>query len=273
MESRTLTCDGRMIANVELADTFGYDRDWYDHVFLFKNDNGYELLVVGRHERYAIDGALAHAAARIDVTALPSARALEEVVETRWPASSSAWWRLLARAQEFDSDLYQLWVPERMRHDLELLTVHDQNLATKTAYYGGRALGAPGRQNEHWHEEAVGSIGAQLSEQGWQVGPGPELSDEVEPGGALAAGTEVVGSLWATRYGAEVPLVVRVDDCGEIYARLAEPADVLPTKAPSRLAVDGTGTELDGDPMLLGEAVAVLVDEMRNANPGFGLEP
>jgi len=38
----------------------------------------------------------------------------------------------------------------------------------------------------------------------------------------------------------EVPLVVSVDDCGEIYARLAEPADALPMKAPSRLAIDGT---------------------------------
>jgi hypothetical protein len=194
------------------------------------------------------------------------------VVEARWPASSSAWWRLLARAQEYDSDLYQLWVPERMKHDLELLSVHDEDLATKTAYFGGHALGAPGRQNERWHEEAVGSIAARLSEQGWQVGPGPELSEEVEPGENVSAGTEVVGSLWAARYGHEVPLVVRVDDCGEIYARLAEPADVLPAKAPSRLAVDGTGTELDGDPVLLGEAVSVLVEQIRNASPGFGLE-
>ena len=38
MEARTLTCDGRLIANVDLADTYCYDRDWYDHVLLFKNE-------------------------------------------------------------------------------------------------------------------------------------------------------------------------------------------------------------------------------------------
>jgi hypothetical protein len=269
MEPRTLTCDGRMIATVELADTFGYDRDWYDHVFLFKNDNGYELLVIGRQERYNVDGALARAAARIDVTALPSARALEEVVETRWPASSSAWWRLLARAQEYDPDLYQLWVPERMKHDLELLTVHDRDLATKTAYFGGHALEAPGRQNEYWHEEAVASVSARLNEQGWEVGPGPELSEEFESGGIPSAGTEVVGSLWAARYGHEVPLVVWVDDCGEIYARLADVGDVVGERGPNRPDVDELRT---GGPVMARDALSALAQQIPAVGSRGGLE-
>jgi hypothetical protein len=113
MEPRILTtCASRLIATADLADTYGYDREWYDHVFLFKNDTGYDLLVVSRRERYGLDGALAHADAGVDVTALPSARALEDVVEPRWPASSGAWYRLPARAQ-YDAELYQHWVPEK----------------------------------------------------------------------------------------------------------------------------------------------------------------
>ena len=259
MEARTLTCDGRLIANVDLADTYGYDRDWYDHVFLFKNETGYELLVVGRHERYEVDGALAQAAARIDLTALPSARALEEVVAARWPVSSSAWWRLLARAQEYDPDLYELWVPERMKHDLELSSVHDKDLATKTSYLGGHDLNAPGRQSAHWYEEAVASIAAELSCQGWQVRPGPELSDEVEPGRLLSAGTEVVGSLWATRYGHEVPLVVRVDDCGEVYARLADVGDLAGERRPGPSEEDEPRT---GDPVMIRDALTAWVQQV-----------
>lgn len=271
MEPRTLTCAGRLIASAELADTYGYDRDWYDHVFLFKNDTGYELLVVSRRERYNTDGELAQAAAHVDVTALPSAQALADVFEARWPASSEAWWRLLARAQEYDTDLYQHWIPERMKRDLELFSVHDHDLATKTEYVGGHTLEASGRRIEDWREEAVASVADHLGEQGWLVRRGPTLSEHVEAGRLLSFGNEVVGSLWATRYGREVALVVRVDDCGEIYARLAHPGDVVPTDAPSR-GVDAT-REVAGHRVPLVDAVSVLVEPMRRAGPDFGLQP
>lgn len=38
MEPRTLTCDGQLVATAEVADTYGYDRDQYDHIFLFKHE-------------------------------------------------------------------------------------------------------------------------------------------------------------------------------------------------------------------------------------------
>jgi len=259
------TCGGRLIASAELADAYGYDREWYDHVFLFKNHGGYELLVVSRHERYDDDGVLAHADAQVDVTALPSARALEDVVAGRWPASSLAWWRLLARAQEYDPDLYQIWIPERMKRDLELFSVHDQDLATKTEYVGGHALDAPGRRDEDWREEAVAAVADQLGEHGWLVRPGPELSEHVAARRILPFGTEVIGSLWATRYGREVALVVRVDDCGEIYARLAEPDDILvpPTGVEATNPEPATVVDVDGrrrDAMLVRDALEDLLD-------------
>jgi len=250
VEARTLTCDGQLIATAELADAYGYNRDWYDHVFLFKNDTGYELLVVSRRERFHLDRALDQAAARVDVTALDSAQALEEVVEARWPASTLAWWRLLAGAQEYDPDLYQLWIPERMKRDLQLFSIHDHELATKTDYVGGHALDAPGRRNDDWREEAVAAVADHLGEQSWLVRCGPELSEHVQAGRIPSFGTEVVGSLWATRYGREVALVVRVDDCGEIYARLAEPGDLVPERCDAdsgRDRADAAGT-MPGNP-------------------------
>jgi hypothetical protein len=44
-------------------------------------------------------------------------------------------------------------------------------------------------------------------------------------GGLLSTGTEIVGALVAGRYGYQGAILVRVDDCGEIYARLAEDGD------------------------------------------------
>ena len=272
MESRSLTCEGRLLATVDLADSVGYDRDEYDHVFLFKNDGGYELLVVGRRERYLETGRLDRAVARVDVTAAPSAPALEEVVKARWSASSEAWWQLLERGRGEDPDLNQLWLPERIRRDLDLSGVYDQELATKTGYLGGHDLDAPGRLSEDWREKAVAVIALLLTDRGWKVRPGPEVSQDVEPGGIFSIGTEVVGSLWGTRHGHEVPLIVRVDDCGEIYPRLADRGDVVPENALGRLAVEGRSRGLD-EPVPLGDAVSALVEQLRNANPSFGIEP
>ena len=55
-ESRVLTCEGQLVATAEVADTYGHESDHYDNIYLFTNNGGYELLVVGRHERYAEKG-------------------------------------------------------------------------------------------------------------------------------------------------------------------------------------------------------------------------
>lgn len=227
MESRTLTCQGQLVATAEVADTCGYDTDQYDDVFLFKNDQGYELLVVGRRERYAENGSLNRATVSVDLTAAPSTAALHDVVEARWYSTAGVWWQLLDHGREHDAALHAEWVPERMRRDLDASSVYDKSLALHSGYFGGQELGAPGRREEGWKERAVATAATLLTDRGWQVRPGPELSPEVEPGGLLSTSTEVLGSLWASRYGHEVAVVVRVDDCGEIYSRLADVADIV----------------------------------------------
>ncbi len=44
-------------------------------------------------------------------------------------------------------------------------------------------------------------------------------------GGPVPLGTEIVGTLFGRRYGSKAAIVVRVEDSGEIHARLAQPGD------------------------------------------------
>jgi hypothetical protein len=44
-------------------------------------------------------------------------------------------------------------------------------------------------------------------------------------GRTLSSGTEIAGALIARRFGYEAAILVRVDDGGEVYARLAEDGD------------------------------------------------
>lgn len=187
MQTSTLTAEGKMIAAAEVADTYGSDSDLYDHVFLFKNDGGYELLVVGRRERYGEDGLLQRAAVSVDLTPASSPAVLQEIVEARWSATSAVWWQLLDRGREHDQLLHELWVPERMRRDLDQSSVYDKTLALRIGYFGGHELAAPGRAEDRWQDRAVGAVGELLQERGWHVRPGPELSPNVQPGGILSS--------------------------------------------------------------------------------------
>jgi len=280
MEVRNMTCDGQLVATAEVAETYGYDSDLYDNVFVFKNDNGYELLVVGRRERYDADGMLQRALVSVDLTPAPSAAVLQEVVEARWSTTSAVWWQLLDHGRDHDDMLRELWVPERMRRDLDRSSIYDKRLALRTGYYGGHELAAPGRSEDGWKERAVSAVGALLVERGWSVRPGPGLSPDVEPGGILSSATRVVGSLWATRYGHEVPIVVRVDDCGEIYPRLADPADLVHQRAcsdhlrcdpfPTSARHRDMGGESVAGMVRVGEAVEVVLGQLHPEAPGAG---
>lgn len=281
MESRTLTCEGQLVATAEVADAYGYDRDQYDNIFLFKNSSGYELLVVGRHERYTEDGSLDRASVHVDVTSAPSGQALGELVEARWSCTSAVWWQILDHAREHDAGLHALWIPERMRRDLDASSVYDKSLALHSGYFGGRELGAPGRAEADWKERAVEDAAALLTDRGWRVRTGPALSPEVEPGGLLSVGTQVVGSLWASRYGREVALVIRVDDCGEIYSRLADPDDLLPPPPGLGHPGDagpppGGAQEREGgqrEPVAVGDALEQLLGgHLGGVGPGCALE-
>jgi hypothetical protein len=275
MQVRNMTCEGQLVATAEVAETYGYDSDLYDNVFVFKNDSGYELLVVGRRERYDEDGMLQRALVSVDLTPAPSATVLQEIVEARWSTTSAVWWQLLDHGRHHDEMLHGLWVPERMRRDLDRSSVYDKSLALRTGYYGGHELAAPGRADDGWEERAVSAVGALLTERGWIVRTGPELSPDVEPGGILSSATRVVGSIWATRYGHEVAIVVRVDDCGEIYPRLADPADLLdPHVGLGRDGREGPTAPPGAptDPIPVGDALEQLLSSQLGGSQGCGLE-
>jgi hypothetical protein len=140
---------------------------------------------------------------------------------------AGAWVELLDAGHETDPDLYAAWVPERMRRDLDKASVFNRDLAYTPGYFDPGQLGAPGRALPDWQAHALGAMAANLDEQGWDVvhDQAATVTDTAEAGGLLSTGTEIAGALRARRYGYEAAILVRVDDCGEIYARLTEEGD------------------------------------------------
>jgi hypothetical protein len=118
-----------------------------------------------------------------------------------------------------------------MRRDLDEASVFNRDLAYTAGYFDPNQLGGPGRALPDW--QALGAMAANLEEQGWDVLPpdGIAVTDTAPSGGLLSTRTEIAGALLARRYGYEAAILVRVDECGEIYARLAEDGD---TNQPGR---------------------------------------
>lgn len=81
--------------------------------------------------------------------------------------------------------------------------------------------------------------GRRPRDEGWEVLHPDivEVTSTAPAGGLLSAGTVIAGALIARRYGREAAILVRVDDCGEIYARLAEEGD---TTSPALRALTDT---------------------------------
>src|SRR5437870_3312787 len=46
-ESRVLTCEGQLVATAEVADTYGYDSDHYDNIYLSESKAGEQLPLWG----------------------------------------------------------------------------------------------------------------------------------------------------------------------------------------------------------------------------------
>lgn len=274
MEARTLTCEGRLVATAELADTYRYDTDTYNHLFLFQRVGGYELLVVGRTERYRDDGDVASAAATVDVTFAANTAILADMVDARWPSISSAWWQLLESGRHNDAELHAAWVPERMRRDFDAASIYGKRLATQSAYFNGTSLPAEGRSEPGWQDQALADMATNLEGLGWEVRPGPELSPDVEPSGTLATGTVVAGSLWVNRFGHEAAVIMRVDGCGEIYRRLADPDDLLEARRSNVVRDDDPPHEgLTHEGLWhVGDAVHEFLGTLQPPGPGIGFD-
>lgn len=224
---RHLHLEGHLVATADVADTYRHDGDQWSSLFVFRTDDGFTLVTLGRSETYGVSGAVERGIADITVDYPADVRQLEELVSERFRVGSDAWWQILDAGRHHDDELYAAWVPERMRHDLYRASLHDRDLALTTGFFNGQALPAQGRAVDGWQRGALEAMADHLENLGWRVQPErPWVAETAEVGGILSEKTEILGALRARRYGWEAPILVRVDDCGEIYARLAEPGDV-----------------------------------------------
>lgn len=227
---RHLHLEGRLVATAEVVDTYQHDRDQWHSLFLFRADDGYTLVTLARSETYSDTGGVERGVVDVMVDHPGDIRQLEDLVSGRHRVNSDAWWQILDAGRHHDHELHAAWVPERMRRDLDRSSVYDRDLAVASGFFNGEALPAPGRAVDGWQRAALEVMAGHLDELGWRVQPDrPSVAETADPGGIFSESTEILGALRA-RFGWEAPILVRVDDCGEIYARLAEPGDVPSAK-------------------------------------------
>lgn len=222
-----LHLEGLLVATAEVVDTYRQDGDAWHHMFLFRSEDGYRLVTLARSETYSDTGCRAGGIVDVVVEHADDVGRLEELVTRRFLTYSDAWWQLLDSGRHDDDDLHARWAPERMRRDLDRASIFDRDLALTTAYLDGR-LSAPGRSELGWREAAVDAMTEHLEELGWQVAPERRsLAQSAKAGAVFSGATEILGVLRVRRYGWEAAVLVRVDDCGEIYPRLAQPDEVV----------------------------------------------
>jgi len=206
--TRELKVSGRQVARFDRR----YRAD-VDQLTVFRSPEGWTVLRVSRLERHDEDGELRSAEAWVSATELADIAALREFLE-----ACDGWLELLDAGHEVDRELYAAWVPHQIDRELNRASIYNTDLAKATSYLGGRPVPAPGRELPGWEAEACTAMAAHLDELGWlvrgQVRAAPGLG--TEPGDNV-----VVGVLEAWLYGWAAAVVVRVDYCGEIYARRA----------------------------------------------------
>ena len=216
--SGDLRIEGRQIAEVDLRSRYGS----FDHVVVFRGPQSWTVLTIDRSERYDDEGALERAGAVVSCAELADVAALREFCERR-----DCWREVLDAGHSEDPDLYAAWVPHRVDDDLDASSIHNRDLALATTYLGGQLVPSPARALPGWEAEACAAMAVNLDDRGWQVrGTLTPSSGASQPGDNV-----VVGALEAWRYGWAVAIVVRVDCCGEVYARRADDHEVIGARA------------------------------------------
>ena len=195
MTAEQILCiDGQLVADDVTVDALfasGVD----DEVKLFGSTAGWTALVATRRERYDRDtDELISATAQLWTHTATDVAALQSWVERRW--NCWAWWQLLDAAHDRDPDLYRAWVPQRMVGDLDRSSLYPRDLTD------GR--------------DPLEAMVAHLQAAGWDI-----LPDRLPARPAAARANRALGALLGRRYGWQAPIVVRVDDFGEVYPRLA----------------------------------------------------
>jgi hypothetical protein len=227
-----LSVDGWLVAETDLGHRY-HPYSTTDKLLVFRSPAGWVLLAIHRQVRHGESDR--PVSGRTVVTAAPFGSLGDLAAHLERTYGAGAWLEILDAGRENDPDLYAAWVPEQMQRDLDRASIYNPDLAHHPDSFDPAELGAPGRALPDWRTQALGAMAAHLHEQGWEV-----FHDQVNVTGASPASglvpldTEIVGMLFARRYGYTAAIVVRVDDCGEIYARLAQPGDVLgPVLRPS----------------------------------------
>lgn len=228
-----LKINGWMVAETDLE--YGYEpNNAFDKVCVFRNPAGWATVTIARDVRYDDYDRPVSGTATVTTAEFATLSDLAEAIDKGYRAG--AWVQLLDAGHDNDPELHADWVPERMRRDLDQSSVFNRDLAYTAGYFDPDQLGAPGRALPDWQAHALATMAANLDEQGWEVRPlgSADVTPAAPVGGLLSTGTEIAGALVACRYGYEAAILVRVDDCGEIYARLADDGD---TTAPALRAL------------------------------------
>ena len=192
---QSLRIDGQLVADLTLRPPFGADS--VHDVKLFHSSSGWTALVLTRRERHDDydDGQLISATAQLWTHTTDDVAALQSWVERRW--NSWAWWQLVEAAHDRDPELYRAWVPQRMARDLDRSSLYPRDL------------------NDG--QDPVEAMATHLRADGWEI-----LPDRLLTRPAAARTNRLLGGLVGRRYGWQAPIVVRADDAGEVYVRLAD---------------------------------------------------
>lgn len=216
-----LHIDGWEVASAELERRWaGRDREPPDRCWLFRSPTAWALVTMRRTER-SDDHHDRPAAGTATITADVFSALTEVAAHVGRAYYASEWEKLLDVGHEHDDELYQAWVPERIRRDFDAASIHRKDLAEHTALIGGAPALAPSRGLPGWHDDAVADMAAHLTELGFEVlDERPEVQEDPE------SWNPQLGALRVRRYGYEAIAVVRIDGAGEVYVRLPEPANV-----------------------------------------------
>jgi hypothetical protein len=220
-----LSIEGWMVAEADLERGY-HPYTQVARVFVFRNPGGWATLTISQDVRHDLDdGTPQSGRAAVSAGQCSTVEDLAAVIDRDYRAG--AWLALLDAGHDHDPDLYAAWVPEQMRRDLDRSSIFNRDLSLTPGYSTPGQLAAPGRALPDWQAHALGAMAAHLDEAGWEVFHDQvQLTGAAKPGGFLSEATEIAGALLARRYGYQAAILVRVDDCGEIYARLAEDEDV-----------------------------------------------
>jgi len=130
------------------------------------------------------------------------------------------WGSLLDAGARNDPELRHAWAREQIRHDVEQASFLSRDLARYDALTGGNPVPPVGRELPGWRSRTLHEMAQPLRDHGFEVLDAtlaaPASKDET------LLGERRIGTLRLTRHGHEATVVVRVDDVGEVYARLPD---------------------------------------------------